>query len=125
MGVPVRTFRDLIAWQRAMDLAIEVYKVTLRFPSDEKFALTTQIRRAAVSVASNIAEGQGRGTGKEFAKYLRIARGSLQELETQLLIARRLEYVTEDELNSVLQVAMEVGRLSSGLQKSLKPVTRN
>ena len=121
----MRTYQDLIAWQRAMDLAIEVYKVTLRFPSDEKFALTSQIRRSTVSVSSNIAEGQGRGVGKEFAKHLRIARGSLQELETQLLIARRLQYVTDGELASVMQIAQEVGRLSRGLQNSLKPATRN
>src|SRR5438046_1772110 len=91
----VTHYRELIAWQRAMDLVQAVYSVTRRFPADELYGLTNQLRRAAVSVPSNIAEGQGRGVGGEFAHHLRIANASRQEVETQILIAQRLSYVDE------------------------------
>lgn len=92
----VKTYKDLVAWQRAMDLVVTVYQLLQHFPKEEKYDLASQIRRSAVSVPSNIAEGQGRGVGNEFAHHLRIAQGSLQELETQLLIAERLGYVSND-----------------------------
>jgi four helix bundle protein len=91
-----QNYRDLIAWQKAMDLVVAVYRATEQFPKEEIYALTSQIRRAAVSIPSNIAEGQGRGTVNEFTHFLRIAHGSLRELETQLLIAQRLEYLNSD-----------------------------
>lgn len=86
----VRHYSDLIVWQKAMDLVVHVYEVTESFPQREVFGLTNQVRRAAVSIPSNIAEGQGRGTTKDFLHFLAIARGSLQEVETQLLLAYRL-----------------------------------
>ncbi len=115
----VRHYRDLVAWQRAMDLAVDVYELTSRFPAQELYALTNQVRRAAVSIPSNIAEGQGRGVGREFAHHLRIAAGSLNEVETQLLLAERLGYIDSCALNDVLNVSGEVGRVLKGLLKSI------
>ena len=88
----VRHYRELIVWQKAMDLVMRVYEATECFPQRELFGLTNQLRRAAVSIPSNIAEGQGRNTTADFLRFLSIARGSLQELETQILIASRLRY---------------------------------
>jgi four helix bundle protein len=115
----IRNYRDLVAWQRAMDLVAEVYRVTQSFPKDEVYALTAQMRRAAVSVPSNIAEGQGRGNPKELVHFSRIAHGSLCELETQLLIAERLSYMAPDKTGALLRQTIEVGRLLNGLIKSL------
>jgi four helix bundle protein len=116
----VRTYRELIVWQRAMDLVVEVYKCTRRFPKEELFGLTSQLRRAAVSVPSNIAEGQGRGIGAEFRHHLRISQGSLQELETQMILANRLGYLSAEQLETTLCIASEVGRLNRSLHASIK-----
>jgi len=115
----VRTYKDLEVWQRAMDLVVEVYRATNGWPREEMYGLTIQVRRSAVSVPSNIAEGQGRGVGSEFAHHVRIAQGSLQELETQLMIARRLSYLEDNKLEELLALAGEVGRLNRGLHKSI------
>ena len=115
----VKTYRDLLVWQRGMDLVVETYKLTRGFPKEELYGLTSQVRRSALSIPSDIAEGQGRGVGAEFAHHLRISQGSLQELETQLRLAERLQYVSAAELKPVLATAAEVGRLNRGLQKSL------
>jgi len=114
-----KSYRDLVAWQRAMDLVVKVYAVSRGFPREEVYGLTSQIRRAAVSVASNIAEGQGRGVGNEFTRYLRISQGSLQELETQLMIAERLGYLDAVTLTATLEKADEVGRLVRGLHRAV------
>lgn len=98
----------------------QVYRVSQDFPTDERFGLTSQLRRAAVSVPSNIAEGQGRRGDKEFGRFLGIAHGSLCEVETQLLIAQRLGYVNEGQVAETLEMANEVGRLIGGLQRSLR-----
>lgn len=92
-----RKYQRLKVWQEAMTLAEEVYEVTRHFPNEERFGLSQQTRRCAVSVASNIAEGAGRGTDKEFIRFLLIARGSLQELETQLCLSRRLTFIRDDQ----------------------------
>lgn len=113
------SYRELIAWQRAMDFVTACYRVTERFPADERFGLTSQLRRAAVSVPSNIAEGQGRGHVKAFMNHLGIANGSLRESETQLLIAERLNYVVRIDFQPALDLADEVGRLITGLRRSL------
>jgi four helix bundle protein len=117
--MPVLHYRELIAWQRGMDLVEAVYRLSACFPTDERFGLTNQIRRAAVSVPSNVAEGQGRGIGGEFAHHLRIANGSRQEVETQALIAVRLGYVTADQAAETLALAEEFGRINSGLLNSI------
>ncbi|HVT89854.1 MAG TPA: four helix bundle protein [Tepidisphaeraceae bacterium] len=111
-------YRELIAWQKAMDIVEEVYRVTKSFPREEQYGLTNQVRRAAVSIPSNIAEGQGRGVSREFAHHLRISNGSRQEVETQLLIAVRLGYLSEISANPVLDQCAEVGRIISGLHDS-------
>lgn len=117
----VRSYRDLIAWQKAMDLSAGVYRVTEAFPAREQFGLSNQMRRASVSVPSNLAEGQGRGTTKDYIHFLHVARGSLQELETQLLLAERLNCAAETEVQRLLSLCDEVSRLVSGLMNSLAP----
>jgi four helix bundle protein len=117
--VAVTHYRELIAWQKAMDLVEQIYKVTRNFPDGECYGLTNQLRRAAVSVPSNIAEGQGRGVGGEFAHHLRIANGSRQEIETQILIAERLGFLDHDAVLETLKQCEEVGRLVSGLHRSV------
>lgn len=116
--MPSRNYQDLVAWQRAMDYAEAVYSATRAFPSDERFALTSQLRRAAVSVPSNLAEGQGRGSDAELVRFARVAHGSLRESETQLLLARRLGYLDSESAERVLSLCGEVGRLIQGLIKS-------
>jgi four helix bundle protein len=90
--MPVKHYQELIVWQKAMELVELVYRMSKQFPREEIYGLTSQIRRAAVSIPSNIAEGQGRSTTKDFLNFLSVARGSLREVETQLLISERLEY---------------------------------
>jgi four helix bundle protein len=116
--MPVKSYQDLIAWQRAMELVVEVYEMTKGFPKDERFGLTNQVRRAAVSVPSNIAEGQGRGVGAEFAHHLRIAQGSLQEVETQVILGQRLGFTRGGA--ELLSMADETGRLLRGLHKTIR-----
>ena len=114
-----QNYRDLIAWQKSMDLVESVYALTRAFPVDERYGLTSQLRRAVVSVPSNIAEGQGRRSRSEFVHFLSIAHGSLREVETQLLIAVRLGYLKSEASTPVLALSDEVGRLVSGLARSL------
>ncbi len=114
------SYRNLIAWQKTKDLALDVYRCTRKFPKDETYGLTSQIRRAAVSVPSNIAEGKGRRSRKDFAHFLYQARGSLLELETQLSIARDLEYLDAPTFNNTLGKAEEVGRILNGLLTHLQ-----
>jgi four helix bundle protein len=115
----VKNYRELIAWQRAMDLVEEVYRVTTEFPREEVYALSGQLRRAAVSIPSNVAEGQGRMSTKEFLHHLSISYGSLREVETQVLIADRLRYMSEAKTEQLMGIAGEVGRLLNGLMASL------
>ena len=115
----LRSYRDLVAWQKAMDLVEEVYRVTRGWPGDERFELTSQIRRAVVSIPANIAEGQGRNGSKELLHHLSIASGSLHEAETHLLIAKRLQYLDGQTCDAVLEHTAEVGRLLYGLRRSI------
>jgi four helix bundle protein len=109
----------LIAWQKAMDLAVAVYELTRPFPADERFGLTSQIRRAAASIAYTIAEGQGRFTVPDFKRFLSMAHGSTREVETQLLLAVRLGFARQEMAEPVLNLSAEVGRLIRGLANSL------
>jgi len=113
-------FKDLIVWQKAMDMVTAVYHVTERFPKREVYSLTDQIRRAAVSVPSNIAEGQAHFNKGEFVHFLRHANGSLAELETQLLLVERLEYAGREEIQTLISQVVEVGKLLNGLINSLR-----
>lgn len=120
LNKPVRSYQDLVACQKAMDLVTEIYHISHKFPREELFALTSQLRRAAISVPSNIAEGQGRSSRKEFLYFLGNAKGSLSEVETQILIARNLGYIGEEALNVLLNLSAEVGRILNGLLASLR-----
>lgn len=115
-----RSYRDLELWQKAMDLVVECYDASRKFPDREVFGLTSQMPRAAVSIASNIAEGQGRQHRAEFIQFLCIANGSLTELETHIQIARRLNYLHNDDERCLLQRTGEVGRLLNGLLRFLR-----
>jgi four helix bundle protein len=114
-----KNYQDLIAWQKAMDLVEMIYEVTKGLPKEELYGLTAQLRRAAVSIPSNIAEGQGRTSGKEFQNFLSIAHGSVREVETQILITQRLGYLKDAQVQTVLKLAGETGRLIKGLLNSL------
>ena len=115
----LKTSQELIVWQKAMDLVEEVYKASRSFPREEIYGLTSQLRRAAISIPSNVAEGQGRRTTPDFLRHLSIAYGSLLELETQILIATRLSYLAQGKCHDVMNMAGEVGRLMNGLMSSL------
>ncbi|MFH0872125.1 MAG: four helix bundle protein [bacterium] len=115
----VKSFRDLRVWRAAVDVVESVYRLTQGFPKQEAYGLTSQIRRAAISIPSNIAEGHTREHNKEFLHHLSVAQASLAELETQLEIAKRLEYITSEELSQVLQQLSSVGRQLYALRNSL------
>ncbi len=116
----VQSYRDLVAWNKAMELVTEIYRVTHKFPKEELFGLTSQLRRAAVSIPSNIAEGKGRLSKGEFRQFLGNARGSLAEVETQILIAQNLSYLDESETNRLLTKVEEVGKILNGLLSAVK-----
>jgi four helix bundle protein len=119
------SYQDLVTWQRGIDLCELIYRASSVFPQHEVYGLTSQIRRAAVSVPSNIAEGAGRITKGEFIQSIGHARGSLLEIETQLIVAQRLGYLDSKETDALLVVTNEVGKLSNGLIRSLKPSPSN
>ena len=111
----------LIVWQKAMDLVVEVYNITKLLPKFETYGLSDQMRRAAVSIPSNIAEGHGRNATLEFVHFLRIARGSYSELDTQLKICVRLGYVNESDIKGALNLSNEVGKMLSAMIKNSTP----
>ena len=115
----ISSYKELIVWQKAVDLVTEIYTATSKFPREEVFGLTSQLRRCAVSVPSNIAEGQGRATKGEFIQFLSHARGSLFELETQLCIAGKLGYLSPERAQGLAVRAEEVARILNGLLTSL------
>ncbi len=119
-GPRTRHYRDLIAWQKAMLLAKQVYKLTDRMPPDERFGLTVQMRRSAVAVPSDIAEGHGRLSDRALRMFLGNARGSLYELETQILLAADLNYVKRDDADAVLASGSEVARILRGPLRTLE-----
>jgi four helix bundle protein len=116
----MKSYQELDAWQKGVRLSIEVYKVTEDFPRSEKFGLTAQIRRATVSVPANIAEGWGRGSTREYVQFLIVARGSIFELETHLIIGQKLGFLKESQLDQLLQVTQAIGRMLNGLILSLR-----
>jgi four helix bundle protein len=116
-----KSYRELIVWQRAIQLTVSIYRLSGSFPPEEKFGLTSQIRRAAVSVASNIAEGYGRGTRGEYKNFLGMARGSNFEVQTQLTIARELKFGSPELLLAAEGLSDEVGRMLFSIIDKLKP----
>jgi len=113
------TYKDLVVWQRSMGLVTEIYHYTQAFPKDEAYGLTSQIRRFAVSIPANIAEGQGRLTSGEFRQFLGYARGSLLELETLILVAGNLHYLDPDKVTILTTRTGEVGKILNGLLNSI------
>ena len=120
----VQSYRDLRVWQNAMDLAESCYRLTSGFPKDEMFGLTAQIRRASVSIAANIAEGYGRETTGAYAQFLRIAQGSLKELETHLLLAERLRLADPQATSGALEACDALGRMLRSLIRSIDTKAR-
>ncbi len=116
-------YSDLVVWQKAMSLVTEVYKITATFPNEERFGLVSQVRRAAVSIPSNIAEGHGRKSTGAYLNHLSIAYGSLMELETQTQIATRLNFIQEDNATALLNKMDEIGKMLTGLKNSLSKKT--
>jgi four helix bundle protein len=117
--VNAKGFRELRVWQCGMDLVEEVYRLTKGFPKDELYGLTNQLRRAAVSVPSNIAEGQTRSFVKEYLQFLSVARGSLAEVQTQIEIAARLKYLSAEQVQPMLERAESLARQLNALRSSL------
>jgi four helix bundle protein len=115
-----RSYQDLEVWKSSIALVKEVYQVTARFPSSEIYGLTNQIRRASVSIPSNIAEGQGRISPKEFRQFLSISIGSLAEVETQLIIAKEINYLAQEELNPLLIKIDHIRKMTKALLNSIK-----
>ncbi len=116
----MQSYEELGVWQKSVSLAIEIYKTTEPFPQVEKFGLTGQIRRATTSVPANIAEGWGRGSTKEYIQFLLVARGSLLELETHLIIAQKLNYLKEEQLKGLRTQTGQIGRMLNGLIHALR-----
>ena len=115
------SFRNLAVWQRSIELTLAIYKLTSSFPDKERLGLTNQVRRAAVSVASNIAEGYGRSTKGEYVQFLGQARGSNSEVETQIVISKALGFGSKETLQTVEGLCSEVGRMLGALMKSQRP----
>jgi len=118
----MHNFEKLKIWQKAMDVAVEIYKISLLLPNDEKFNLIHQIKKCAVSIPSNIAEGAGRNHNKEFIQFLGIANGSTFELITQLILAQRLKLVNEEIIQPVMSQLVEVSNMNFSFQKTLKTI---
>lgn len=109
------SYKELLVWQKSIQLVIDIYKLTKTFPKDEIYGLVSQMQRAAVSIPSNIAEGNERNSKKEFIHFLHIARGSLAELETQLVIAEKLNYINQNQSTQILNNCHEIGKMINGL----------
>ena len=119
MGEGVRSYRDLRVWQKGMDLAAEVYRLSKSWPKEELYGLISQVRRSAASVPANIAEGYGRQSSASYGQFLKVARGSLKELETHLLLAERVGITARGSCNDALEQADDLGRMLGGLIKSV------
>ena len=117
---PVRGYRDLLVWQDSMDLVVAIYRVTATFPKEERYSLVDQLRRAAVSVPSNVAEGHGRSRTGDYLRHLSVSVGSLNEVETQVQIARRLEYITEEDQRQLVDSCNAIAKMLGGLIRSLR-----
>ncbi len=115
----ITSHRELVVWQRAMDLVVEVYRLSARFPGDERFRLTNQLACAAASVPANIAEGHARSTAKEYSRFLAIAKGSLMETETFLMLAIRLDYVAEAQAGPALAMVTQISKMLTRLRARL------
>jgi len=116
----MKDFKNLKVWQKGIKMVTEIYNTTQSFPKDELYGLTSQIRRSAISIPSNIAEGSGRNSDKEFNRFLNISLGSSFELETQIIIAHELKFLSNNEFSELIAEIQEQQKMITGLQKSLK-----
>ncbi len=116
----IRSYKDLVVWQKAMDVAVSCYQLTSEFPQDEAYGLTAQIRRAAASIAANVAEGHGRENTGSFIQFLRVGQGSLKELETHLMLAERVGIVPKASMDPLLAECESIGRMLRSLIRSLQ-----
>jgi len=116
----MRNYKSLSLWEKGIQLSLEIYKITKSFPKEELFGLTSQMRRSGVSIASNIAEGAGRGSNNEFSRFIDIALGSAAELDTQVIISKELEYLDSEKFKKITENIEEVQKMLSGLKNKLK-----
>jgi four helix bundle protein len=116
----IRSFKDLIVWQRSMDLAVRIYRITQKLPASEQFGLTSQLRRASVSIPSNIAEGYGRQSTGNYRQFLSISRGSLMEIETQINICDRLKYLAQSDTENIFKEITEISKMLTSLISKIK-----
>ena len=114
------SYRDLKVWQRSIDLAEQIYRLTATFPSSEVYGLTSQMKRAAVSISSNVAEGWGRRSRKEYSRFVLLAHGSKDELQTQIVIAKRLGFGKATQLDQADELCEEIGKMLNGLHRFLQ-----
>ncbi len=119
----IQSFQSLIVWQKSVDLVDLIYDLTANFPTEEKYGLASQMRRCSVSIPSNIAEGQLRGTRNDYARFIAMAFGSSGELQTQLIISLRRKYILENEYSATLELLTEVMKMLGALHRKLKPKT--
>jgi len=115
----MKSYRDLIVWQKSVEMVTHVYKLLNAFPEDEKFGLTSQIKRSSISISSNIAEGYGRNYTKDYSRFLNIARGSLFEMQTQFLIAQNLNFINENDLTTINDLSVEIEKMLNSLINKL------
>lgn len=116
----IRSFKDLIVWQRSMDLAVRIYRITQKLPASEQFGLTSQLRRASVSIPSNIAEGYGRQSTGNYRQFLSISRGSLMEMETQINICERLKYLAQSDTGDIFKEIIEISKMLTSLISKIR-----
>lgn len=116
----MKSYRDLIVWNKSMFLVTSIYSILKKFPDEEKFGLVSQIKRSSVSVPSNIAEGYGRNSIKDYSRFLQIARGSLYEMQTQIEISKNLNFISEKEVNEIFNLSLEVEKMLNSLINKLK-----
>ena len=115
----MKDFKNLKVWQKGIKLVVDIYKTSKHFPKEELYGLTSQMRRSPVSIPSNIAEGAGRGSNKEFSRFLDISLGSSFELETQIILARELDFISDNDFNTLTEKVQEEQKMITGLQKSI------
>ena len=120
MEQKIKSYQDLIVWQKSVQLVTDIYSLTRNFPADERFGIISQLNRAAISIPTNIAEGWGRETSKNYLQFLRISRGSVMEVQTLLIISKNLNFISQTEFDSLSTKTEEVGKILQGLIKSIK-----
>lgn len=115
-------FKDLLVWQKSIDLVTEVYKITSNFPSNEKYELVRQLRKSAISIPSNIAEGNSRRSAADYSQFIKIARGSAAELETQIIISKNLKFIDKEKHDALILKVIEISKMLNGLINYLKTI---